>query len=123
VSTAGLENLITAHQTELQRPGVLSVRPGYEITDGWLTGRRAIVATVTEKLADPPAGQALPEQINGVPVDDTSVLVSSQNWSTAGTLQNRDAGVIITHPDAATYYTNLFLHDWNNLAQRKVHDD
>src|SRR5690242_18273074 len=69
VSTAGLENLITAHQTELQQPGVLSVRPGYEITDGWLTGRRAIVATVTEKLADPPAGQALPEQIDGVPVD------------------------------------------------------
>jgi hypothetical protein len=69
VSTAGLDNLITAHQSELGKPGVLSVRPGYEITDGWLTGRRAIVATVTRKLADPPAGQALPEQIDGVPVD------------------------------------------------------
>jgi hypothetical protein len=43
VSTAGLDNLITAHQSELGKPGVLSVRPGYEITDGWLTGRRAIV--------------------------------------------------------------------------------
>lgn len=59
----------------------------------------------------------------GIIVDTTSVLVSSQNWSTAGTLQNRDAGVIITHPDAATYYTNLFLHDWNHLATRKVHGD
>lgn len=69
VSTAGLENLITAHQTALRQPGVLSVRPGYEITNGWLTGRRAIVATVEHKLADPPTGQALPEQIDGVPVD------------------------------------------------------
>jgi len=59
----------------------------------------------------------------GIIVDDTTVLVSSQNWSAAGTLQNRDAGVIITHPDAATYYANLFLHDWNNLATRKVGDD
>jgi hypothetical protein len=68
-STAGIEQLITAHQRELAQPGVLSVRPGYEITDGWLTGRKAIVATVAAKLADPPTGQALPEQIDGIPVD------------------------------------------------------
>lgn len=69
VSTAGLEDLITAHQDALEKPGVLSVRPGYEVTHGWLTGRRAIVATVAEKQADLPAGQALPDQIDGVPVD------------------------------------------------------
>ena len=31
----------------------------------------------------------------GIVVDSKTVLVSSQNWSSAGVLQNRDAGVII----------------------------
>jgi hypothetical protein len=69
ISTAGIEHLITTHQSALHRPGVLSVRPGIEVTNGWLTGRPAIVATVAEKIASPSAGQALPDQIDGVPVD------------------------------------------------------
>jgi len=58
-----------AHSDELKKLGVLSVRPGYEVANGWFTGRRAIVATVAKKLAAPPSGQALPETIDNIPVD------------------------------------------------------
>ena len=50
-------------------------------------------------------------------------LVGSQNWSTDGTLYNRDAGVIIEHPDAAQYFQQIFLHDWDHLATQKARSD
>ena len=59
----------------------------------------------------------------GIVVDGSVVLVSSQNWSTDGTLFNRDAGVIIENADAAGYFQRIFLHDWNHLAQQKVTND
>ena len=60
----------------------------------------------------------------GIVVDcDTRVLVSSQNWSTDGTLYNRDAGLIIDNPAAATYFDQIFLHDWNELAHQHVQSD
>jgi PLD-like domain len=68
-TAAGLESVIRDHLAEFRRPGVLSVRPGYQVSNGWLTGRPAIVATVEAKTPDPPAGEALPREIAGVPVD------------------------------------------------------
>jgi hypothetical protein len=59
----------------------------------------------------------------GIVVDGRSVLVSSQNWSSAGTLTNRDAGVIIHSAEAAAYFDAIFLHDWEHLAARKVRAD
>ena len=59
----------------------------------------------------------------GIVVDGSSVLVSSQNWSTAGTLSNRDAGVIIHNAQAAAYFGALFQHDWDHLAKQKVLSD
>jgi len=52
----------------------------------------------------------------GIVVDSSIVMVSSQNWSADGTLRNRDAGLIIHHPEAAAYFEQIFLHDWNHLA-------
>ncbi|RKE38040.1 phospholipase D-like protein [Paraburkholderia sp. BL23I1N1] len=52
----------------------------------------------------------------GIVVDGNVVLVSSQNWSADGTLRNRDAGLIIHSADAAAYFEQIFLHDWNYLA-------
>jgi phosphatidylserine/phosphatidylglycerophosphate/cardiolipin synthase-like enzyme len=52
-----------------------------------------------------------------------AVLVSSQNWSADGTLHNRDAGVIIYHQDAAQYFQQVFLHDWEHLAAAKAVPD
>jgi phosphatidylserine/phosphatidylglycerophosphate/cardiolipin synthase-like enzyme len=63
-----IDALIAGHLHELDKPGVLSVRPGYEVSGGWLTGRRAIVATVQHKHTPPP-GDALPDHVDGVPVD------------------------------------------------------
>ncbi len=60
---------ITGSLSDLKKPGVLSVRPGWEFTGGWLTGRRAIVATVDKKRADVASGDRLPDEIAGVPVD------------------------------------------------------
>jgi hypothetical protein len=64
-----VEDLLCAHLEDLRRPGVLSVRPGYELTNGWLTGRRAIVVTVAKKLVSPSPGQALPDMLGTIPVD------------------------------------------------------
>src|SRR6266566_5036603 len=51
----------------------------------------------------------------GIVVDGATVLVSSQNWSADGTLRNRDAGVIIHNQEAAQYFQQVFLHDWEHL--------
>ncbi|NNC13478.1 hypothetical protein HII28_16545 [Planctomonas sp. JC2975] len=59
----------------------------------------------------------------GIVVDAARTLVSSQNWSTAGTLQNRDAGVIIDSTRVAAYFDAIFQHDWENLAEQKAHTD
>lgn len=58
----------------------------------------------------------------GIVVDGKAVLVSSQNWSSDGTLYNRDAGVIIYNDAAAAYFQQIFLHDWQNLAIKKALD-
>jgi phosphatidylserine/phosphatidylglycerophosphate/cardiolipin synthase-like enzyme len=59
----------------------------------------------------------------GIVVDGRTVLVSSQNWSTAGTSQNRDAGVIIHNAHVAEYFQAIFQHDWDHLAQQHTTDD
>ncbi|MFJ8896056.1 phospholipase D-like domain-containing protein [Leifsonia sp. NPDC102414] len=59
----------------------------------------------------------------GIVVDGRAALVSSQNWSPAGTLTNRDAGVILENAEIAAYFTGLFEHDWSVLASRTVAPD
>jgi hypothetical protein len=59
----------------------------------------------------------------GIVVDGAAVLVSSQNWSNAGTTANRDAGVIIATAALAAYFQTLFLHDWEHLAKARAAPD
>ena len=59
----------------------------------------------------------------GIIVDRERVLVSSANWSGDGVLRNRDAGLIITDPDIAGYYSDVFLDDWDNRAHARLADD
>jgi len=59
----------------------------------------------------------------GIVIDGSAVLVSSQNWSSDGTLYNRDAGVIIYNETAAQYFQQIFLHDWDHLAIQKARSD
>ncbi len=50
----------------------------------------------------------------GVIVDGNAVLISSINWNENSPMNNREAGVIIRHPDAAAYYLRVFEEDWKN---------
>jgi phosphatidylserine/phosphatidylglycerophosphate/cardiolipin synthase-like enzyme len=56
----------------------------------------------------------------GIVVDSKTVLVSSQNWSSQGVLQNRDAGVIIAHTGIAQYFQASFLQDWADRADERI---
>jgi phosphatidylserine/phosphatidylglycerophosphate/cardiolipin synthase-like enzyme len=66
-----IDDIIGKNLQKLNRPGVLTVRPGHEIADDQLTGHRAIVATVHTKKPKATLSKKalLPETIEGVPVD------------------------------------------------------
>jgi phosphatidylserine/phosphatidylglycerophosphate/cardiolipin synthase-like enzyme len=66
-----IDHTITKNLPHLSKPGVLTARPGYEITNDQLTGKRAIVATVQTKLplASLAPDDKLPDHLGGVPVD------------------------------------------------------
>ncbi len=53
----------------------------------------------------------------GIIVDGKAVLISSANWSSAGALRNRDAGIIVYDPDVASYYQKIFVDDWEQRAR------
>ena len=48
----------------------------------------------------------------GVIVDRKMVLVSSINWNTNSPTFNREAGVIIDHPEVGDYFSRVFEDDW-----------
>jgi PLD-like domain len=56
----------------------------------------------------------------GMIVDGKTVVVSSQNWSADGVLRNRDAGLIIKNEKVAAYFSEIFTHDWDNLARQQA---
>jgi hypothetical protein len=64
-----VDQVIVQHLSELRKPGVLTVRPGYQAAGGWLTRKPAIVVTVDHKTDDLPPDERLPETIGGFPVD------------------------------------------------------
>jgi phosphatidylserine/phosphatidylglycerophosphate/cardiolipin synthase-like enzyme len=64
-----IDRLIRSNLGKLRKPGVLTVRPGFEIAGHQLTGRVGIVATVHRKRNDLPRRDLLPNRIAGVPVD------------------------------------------------------
>lgn len=54
----------------------------------------------------------------GVIIDNKSVLISSINWNEESFMRNREVGVIITNNEVATYYGNVFMHDWDLKEQQ-----
>jgi len=66
-----IDRSIQSNLDKLKKSGVLTVRPGYEIAGGQLTGKRAVVATVRAKkpLYQLAEGEALPDTIDGTAVD------------------------------------------------------
>jgi phosphatidylserine/phosphatidylglycerophosphate/cardiolipin synthase-like enzyme len=54
----------------------------------------------------------------GMIIDNQTVLVSSINWNEQSVTQNREAGILITNPEIATYYADVFNSDWTLEPQR-----
>jgi len=50
-------------------------------------------------------------------VDDTTVLISSQNWSDAALVKNREAGLLLHYPEMARHYSKIFQSDWETARQ------
>jgi phosphatidylserine/phosphatidylglycerophosphate/cardiolipin synthase-like enzyme len=50
-------------------------------------------------------------------IDGKTVLASSQNWSDSAVSKNREAGVLMTFPDLAAYYTKIFESDWSTASK------
>ena len=69
LTPALIDRAIRQHLPKLRKPGVLTVRPGFQITGHQLTGKRAIVATVHTKTSALPNNQLLPRAIDTIPVD------------------------------------------------------
>jgi phosphatidylserine/phosphatidylglycerophosphate/cardiolipin synthase-like enzyme len=51
-------------------------------------------------------------------IDGETVLVSSQNWSSAAVLENREAGLLFKHKGVAGYFTDIFEVDWSTAQQK-----
>jgi hypothetical protein len=66
---SAVDRVISEHLAELNKPGVLSIRPGYQAAGGWLTRKPAIVVTVDQKRDDLPPHDRLPETVGGFAVD------------------------------------------------------
>jgi phosphatidylserine/phosphatidylglycerophosphate/cardiolipin synthase-like enzyme len=52
-------------------------------------------------------------------IDGKTVFVSSQNWSRAAVLDNREAGLLFDHKGVAGYFTDIFEADWE-VGQKKL---
>jgi phospholipase D-like protein len=68
-SAKAIDQVIQKNLSKLTKPGVLTVRPGFEIAKHQLTGKSAIVAIVHTKKKNLPKSDMLPNSIAGIPVD------------------------------------------------------
>ncbi|HWE75630.1 MAG TPA: phospholipase D-like domain-containing protein [Stellaceae bacterium] len=69
INHAAINRVIRRNLLQFKKTGVMTVRPGYQISGGWITDKPAIVATVDRKLSGLPAAQRLPAEVDDVPVD------------------------------------------------------
>jgi cardiolipin synthase A/B len=54
----------------------------------------------------------------GMIIDNTTVLISSINWNEQSIRKNREAGLLVTSQEVATYYASVFLSDWSLNAHQ-----
>jgi V8-like Glu-specific endopeptidase len=59
----------------------------------------------------------------GIVADRKKVLLGSQNWSNDGVSVNRDASLLFDDEELARYFTKIFDHDWDNLADQDIGPD
>ena len=65
VDLSDVNAVIEKNMAAFDKPGVLSVRPGFKVTNDWLTNTPSIVVTVRHKVAHPPEGAMLPAEWSG----------------------------------------------------------
>ncbi len=53
----------------------------------------------------------------GILIDGKIAVVGSNNWSSDGTQYNRDASLVFFSRPITSYYTEVFLFDWDNLSK------
>ncbi|MCK5039195.1 MAG: lamin tail domain-containing protein, partial [Thermoplasmata archaeon] len=56
----------------------------------------------------------------GLVVDGSKTLVSSINWNENSCTRNREVGVIVENQDIASYFTEVFNHDWQDFVQVSI---
>jgi hypothetical protein len=56
----------------------------------------------------------------GIIIDSERVLIGSHNFTNDGIQFNRDASLLIHDAGIATYFEDVFLHDWDRLARATV---
>jgi hypothetical protein len=56
----------------------------------------------------------------GIIVDSEQVILGSQNLTSAGSLFNRDASLLVRDPEVAAYFEQIFVFDWEQLAVQKA---
>jgi hypothetical protein len=64
-----LLSAISSNVNEFSKPGVLAVRPGFQVVGGWPTRKPAIVVTVERKTDALLPTERLPETVDGIAVD------------------------------------------------------
>jgi len=64
------------------------------------------------KLADLDSLGLVKIHNKGLIVDGKVVVIASLNWN-ANSIHNREAGVIVEHEEIASFYEDVFFHDWN----------
>jgi hypothetical protein len=69
INRAAIDRVIRKNLGKLRKPGVMTVRPGFEMTGGLMTDKPAIVATVDKKVKGLPPKDLLPGEVDNVPVD------------------------------------------------------
>jgi len=55
-------------------------------------------------------------------VDSAQVLFGSHNLTNSGALYNRDASLLVSHPEVTAYFESIFLYDWAVLAVQNAEE-
>jgi phosphatidylserine/phosphatidylglycerophosphate/cardiolipin synthase-like enzyme len=64
------------------------------------------------KLADLDSLGLVKIHNKGLIVDGKEVIITSLNWN-ANSIHNREAGVIVENEEIASFYEDVFFHDWD----------
>jgi hypothetical protein len=98
-----VDQVITQNLDKLRKPGVLSVRPGYQVAGGWPTKKPAIVVVVDRKRHDLPPEDRLPETVGGFAVDVRQASPLQRLRATNPTLYTSAAAAVPPELDRPTF--------------------